>query len=358
MALSASSSACVRAPRILIIRLSALGDVVMCSGLITALRSIHPDAHLAWLTEPPAAPLLAHNPRLDAVIVWPKERWKKLWKQKQRAQLWQEVRAFRQTLQDQHFDLVLDTQGLLKSGVCAWFTGAPRRVSISAREGSRWLVHERLMPRPDPADRMGSEYRQLAMHLGASDSSFQPDLAIGDRPRQEAQSLLALKGIQGPYVVLAPFTTRPQKHWFEDRWAELARRLMAHGLQVVMLGGPADQQASQRMAGLIPGLVDLTGLLPLDSSAAVVEGAALLIGVDTGLTHMGSALKRPTLALFGSTRPYLNGGTASTRVLHDALPCAPCRRHPTCDGRFDCMRDFTVDRVEHAALALLEGRRS
>mgnify|MGYP000098901482 CR=1 FL=1 len=78
---------------------------------------------------------------------------------------------------------------------------------------------------------------------------------------------------------------------------------------------------------------------------AAIARAGLLIGVDTGLTHMGTALRVPTVALFGSTRPYLDALTTRTAVLYEALPCSPCRRHPTCHGAFDCMRQWSVDRV-------------
>lgn len=349
------SAAAQREPRnILIIRLSALGDVVMSSGLIRAMKARYPNARLSWLTEAPAAPLLKHNPRLDEVIIWPKAAWKDLWRQRQWAQLWREVKAFRRLLRDRQFDLVLDAQGLLKSGLWAWSTHAPRRLGLIPREGSQHLVHERVEPPPGQDVRMGSEYRYLARYVGAADEAFQPDLAIGAAAQARARQSLAEAQVAGPYVALCPFTTRPQKHWFEDNWSALATALLARGLTPVMLGGPDDVTAAGRMAAAVPGVVNLVGQLKLDESVAVVADCALLIGVDTGLTHMGSALQRPTVALFGSTRPYADGGSPHTRILYDALPCSPCRRRPTCEGRFDCMRQITVDRVLQLAWPLLD----
>lgn len=338
---------------VLIIRLSALGDVVMSSGLVPALRQLYPQARLAWLCEAPARPLLEHNPSLDEVIVWPRRRWQQLWHERQWRALWREYREFRALLRSKRFDLVLDAQGLLKSGLCAWWTGAPRRVGLIAREGSRLLVHERVIPPAGADQRIGAEYRYLARYLGAPDGSFQLDLAVGAVPRNRARAMLAQHGVSGAYVALCPFTTRPQKHWFEDHWAELARALMQRGLTPVVLGGPDDQAAATRIQSICPEVVDLAGSLRLDESAAVIADATLLIGVDTGLTHMGSALRVPTLALFGSTRPYLDGGRPETVVLYDQLSCSPCRRHPTCAGAFTCMRQFTVARVLADADALL-----
>ncbi|MGE5452507.1 MAG: lipopolysaccharide heptosyltransferase I [Acidobacteriota bacterium] len=343
--------------RILIVRLSALGDIVMASGLIPALHERYPQAELFWLTEAACAPLLKHNPKLHEVLIWPRAKWEQLLKAKQYRALWAEVRAFRQMLRAKQFDLVLDGQGLLKSGLCAWFTGAPRRVSIIAREGSHLLMHERVVPPAGADPRIGSEYRYLATYLGAAEEDFQLDLAVGEAPRQRAREVLheACQGIPArPLAMLCPFTTRPQKHWVESNWAELARALLAQGMQPIVLGGPADQEAAARIAAACPGLLNLTGQLKLDESVALIAECQLLIGVDTGLTHMGTALRLPTVALFGSTRPYLSSGTPSTQVMYDALPCSPCRRNPTCGGAFTCMKQLTVARVLAQAMRLYQ----
>lgn len=359
--------------RILIVRLSALGDIVMASGLIPALRARFPHAELSWVCEPVCAPLLQHNPRLRQVIVWPRGEWQALWKARRYAALWRAVLAFRARLRAERFDLVLDGQGLLKSGLVAWFTGAPRRVSIIAREGSHRLVHEVVTPPPGADPVMGSEYRFLAHHLGAPQGSFVHDLAVGAAQQVRAREVLherlqaarqaaptatppSTESPPGPrpLVVLAPFTTRPQKHWVETHWAELGQRLLAHGLQPVVLGGPADREAAARICAGQPHLLNLAGALKLDESVALIADAHLLVGVDTGLTHMGSALRVPTLALFGSTRPYRQGPTPSTRILYDGLPCSPCRRKPTCNGAYTCMTGLDTQRVLQAALALLQ----
>ncbi|MCW7536292.1 glycosyltransferase family 9 protein [Aquabacterium sp. A7-Y] len=337
------------APRILVIRLSAIGDVVMASGLIPSLRRLYPDAHLAWLVEPAAAPLLTHNPRLNEVIVWQRGQWKELWRKRRWLELWQRIRIFRRELRERRFDLVLDTQGLLKSGLWSWLSGAPRRISLEGREGSHRLATECLHPAVGDTPRrprlLGAEYRYLASHLGAPPEAYRLDLVVAGAARDVAHAALLRQGVQGGYAVLCPFTTRPQKHWFEDRWVELAQGLLHQGLQPVLLGGPADREAAQRIVAQVPGLVSLAGELKLDESVAAIESARLLIGVDTGLTHMGSALHKPTVALFGSTCPYQDGGSPRTAVLYEVLPCSPCRRHPTCGGRFDCMRLHTVERV-------------
>ncbi len=338
---------------ILILRLSAIGDVVMASPLIRALRDRYPEAHIAWLVQPEAVPLLAANPRLDEVIVWPRGEWQRLWRERRYWRLLRAVRRFRRELRGRGFDLVLDVQGLLKSGLLAWMTGAPERVGLGSREGSARLMTRVVTP---PADdpRIGSEYRCMAGALGLATEPFAMDVALSAEDRRFAAELSATRGLQGGYAVICPFTTRPQKHWVEAYWPELVARLgEERGLPVVMLGGPGDREAAARIAAQAPGLIDLTGETSLAQAAAVIEAGRLLIGVDTGLMHMGIAFARPTIALFGSTCPYLDSGRSDTRILYHALDCSPCRRRPTCDGAFTCLREITPEEVMDNARALL-----
>jgi heptosyltransferase-1 len=343
------------ARRVLIIRLSAIGDIVMASALVPALRRAWPDAYLAWLCEPAGAELLRPNPRIDEVIVWPRGEWRRLVRDRAYRALARAIRDFVRGLRGRRFDLVLDTQGLLKSGVWARLTGAPRRVGLGSRESSQHLMTETLSRRTG-SRRIGAEYLALAQHLGLDVGTFPMDVPVSEAGARRAGALLAGSGVAGPYAVLCPFTTRPQKHWLEDRWVGLVARVHRDlDLLPVFLGGPEDRAAADRLVEATGGLArHLAGETHLDDAAAVVRGARLLVGVDTGLTHLGIAEDVPTVALFGSTCPYLDPATPRARVLYEPLPCSPCRRHPTCQGRIDCMRLHTVERVLEAAQGLLE----
>jgi heptosyltransferase-1 len=184
---------------------------------------------------------------------------------------------------------------------------------------------------------------------------FPMDIVVAPADTETAGQLCQAGGITPHYAVFCPFTTRPQKHWFEDRWAELSHAVPKQlGMAVVMLGGPRDREAGARIAAAGHGaLGDLVGRTTLGQAAAVIRNAALLIGVDTGLTHLGIAFAVPTLALFGSTCPYLDPATPRAEILYHPLPCSPCRWHPTCDGAFTCMKQHTVDGVLETARRLL-----
>ena len=347
------SSAIMPAKRVLIIRLSAIGDVIMASGVIPCLRDAFPDATLTWLTEEGNEDLLRHNRQLDRVLILPRRRWRRLFQQKRWLTLWREMRRFRQELRRQRFDWVLDLQGLLKSALWARLTGAERRIGFDSKEGAEWLMTE-VVDRNIRSDLIGKEYRRMMQVLQTSPSRFAMDIALAPEVEQRADALLREEGIADAYIVLCPFTTRPQKHWFDDRWSRLCRVLgKATGAMPVLLGGPGDRFRAEEIAATsgIP-VANLCGKTRLDDCAAVIRGARLLIGVDTGLTHLGIAMRCPTLALFGSTAPYLDTGSPSARVLYHKLACSPCHRRPTCEGAFTCMDRHSVEDVLTAALEL------
>lgn len=345
---------------ILIIRLSAIGDIIMASPLIPSLKEAYPKARLVWLTEDSNAGLLRSNPRLDKVVLWPRRRWRQLARDRNYLALWREFRVLLRELRQERFDWVLDIQGLLKSGVWAFLSGGRTRIGLGSREGSQFLMSRTVVRDSGTADdlRIGSEYLKLARDLGLRPARFDMDIVASEQEQADARALLQSKGVATPFAVICPFTTRPQKHWFNERWAELAVRLAdERGLSVVMLGGPADAPGAESIAGQSGGLVNLVGQTSLGVCAAIIQQAGLLVGVDTGLTHLGIAMRTPTAAIFGSTCPYQDPGDGPVTVLYEPLDCSPCHRRPSCGGEFACMRLHTVDKVLASAASLLEKNR-
>lgn len=340
--------------RILIVRPTAIGDIVMASPLLKALRRAYPEAHIAWLADPALADLLRSNPDLNEVICWSKNAWNKLRKEHKYPTLVREIMNFTRGLRQGRFDLVLDCQGLLRSRILCWLSGARQRIGFESKEPGRFLMTKMISRGPD-SKMISSEYRYMAQQLGVDPGEFQPYLHLAEADHLAARNKLQEVGIKDRFLLFAPFTTRPQKHWFNERWIALGQRLTKEtGLKVVLLGAPADKPEAARIAaGIGNDCIDLAGQLSLPQSSAVLSQAALVIGVDTGLTHMGTAFKRPTLALFGATCPYLETPWPGTRVLYHKLECSPCKRSPTCDNRFDCMLALTVDDVFAEATALL-----
>ena len=345
----------VKVKRILIIRLSAIGDVIMASPLIEAFQRTFPHASISWLVEEPAKAILEANENLHEIIVWERSKWRRLIREKRLLSLFCEVVGFIRHLRRQHFDLVVDAQGLLKSGVWAFLTGAPERIGIGSKEGSRYFM-TRVVDRNRASDRVSSQYLLLAEELGLELDGFSMNVPVS--PEAEKYASDFMESLSSSYVVLSPFTTRPQKHWIEERWRDLTLWITNEmGMAVVLLGGKGDEVAARR---IIPegrqALINLVGETSIQQAASIIKHASLLIGVDTGLTHMGFALHVPTIALFGATCPYLDTGGMPGSILYHALECSPCRRSPTCDGDFTCMKAISTKEVVEVAKPYLESR--
>ena len=327
---------------ILIIRLSAIGDVVMSTALLPPLKRAHPNCKLYWLAESAANNLLKDHPDIDEVIVFPKQPWQKLWQQKRYLDLAKEVRAFIKILRNKNITLALDAQGLLKSGLWAWLCGAKQRIGLNSKEGSQWLMTTVLKPNKN-SPLISSEYEHLAQYLQLDTQSFFMHLPLTSAQQIRAKNILIAAGVNTakPYIVACPFTTRPQKHWPDHHWQTLLHDLLnTYAGAIVILGGRENSlHANKLLADLNhqTRIINLTGLTQLPDASAIIHDAQVLIGVDTGLTHMGIAHNTPTLAIFGSTRPYTITRRNNTQVFFQKMACAPCRRNPVCHGQFTCM---------------------
>jgi heptosyltransferase-1 len=350
---------------ILLVRLSARGDVTFASALIPCLRKRFPDARLGWVVEEASSDLVDEHPDLDEVIVLPRGRWRRM-----RAEgRWfpaRELATWTAELRDRRYQVAIDLQGLLRSGLVTWLSGAPVRIGLGSKEGSRVLMTH-VVPRDrGNLRRVSSEYHWLAEELGLRPGEFPMSVHLSEEDRAGAERHVAELGLGAGFVALCPFTTRPQKHWTEAGWAELAREMMDRsGLPAVFLGGPADREAMDRITAQLgtargpgkdrAGVVDLVGRTSLGEAAALVGRATGMVGVDTGLTHLSISFGTPTVALFGSTTPYLDPPNPLTRIVYHPLECSPCETRPTCDGAFTCMRMIAVDEVRSALAGAMGG---
>jgi heptosyltransferase-1 len=345
-----------RMKKILIVRLSAIGDVVMASPLAHAFKNTYTDSHITWLVEEAAIEVLRGNPDIDEILVWPRGKWRKLWKERRIHLLVRELFSFVRNLRKKPgYDLAVDVQGLFKSGIWTYLSGARQKVGLGSKEGSRILMN-RVVDRTGPSDRISSQYLLLARDLDLETDGFPMTVPILPDDDRFAEGFIVENRLEKGFVTLCPFTTRPQKHWFDERWVQLAHRLIGQsGLSSVLLGGPGDKPAAGRILnGAQETITSMTGNTTIKQAAAIIKRSSLLIGVDTGLTHMGFALGVPTIALFGATRPYLDTDWMPGKVLYHPHECSPCRRSPTCDDDHTCMKAISIDEVLSAAESLLK----
>lgn len=319
-----------------------MGDIVMASPLLKVLKHRYPDAKISWAVQPEFADVIRGHELLEELIIIPKGQWKKDFKALRWIKLWREMRQLKRTLRKKQFDLAIDLQSLAKSGILVKWSQAKRKIGLNSREGSQKWMDEVVDGNSVDGSLISSEYQAMAEYLGCSANNFSMHLP-SNLYTPNWKTIRAQLG--SDYLVFCPFTTRPQKHWFDQNWQALAK-LLSENQKIAILGGPGDKQAAETLMQSMPkSVINLVGKTRIQEAIAVIRHSQGVIGVDTGLTHMGVAENKPTLALFGSTLPYFNTRTDNAKVLYHKLECSPCRRNPTCEGRFDCMRALTPEYV-------------
>ncbi|CAM4472890.1 glycosyltransferase family 9 protein [Alteromonas australica] len=314
----------------------------MASGLPSSIKHVMPNAKVTWLVEPAYAEMMRHHSQVDDVISWPKNEWRNLAKKKRYFSLLKAILHFRQTLKSHGFTHAIDAQGLLKSAFLAWLSGAEKRIGFISKEHSHVLLTD---PIQKPvSNEISSEYRALATFIGASHYAL--DMQVSQAVDNDALAKLGVLNVTQPYIVLAPFTTRPQKHWPVGHWQRLIKEIRKMTpWPMVILGGPGDECDAQAFSFTADNVHTLAGHASLAESIALVAHSALVVGVDTGLTHMGTAYNKPTIAMFGSTCPYTKTDNPDTHVIYKDLSCAPCKRKPICAGTYDCMWEISPEDI-------------
>ncbi|MHB9035281.1 MAG: glycosyltransferase family 9 protein [Armatimonadota bacterium] len=334
--------------RILIVKLSAIGDVLMATPAARAVREAYPDSYIAWIVERKSADVVLGNPYLDEVIVW--ERTKGPGLIRGAVRFAKSIAGLSKELKARKFDVCVDLQGLLRSaGVCL-VSGAKRRVGFSdGAEGSVYLYHETYDP---GGDEVNAQQRNLDLlkTIGVHSTNTAMYMPVGDDDRAFAKGFMESNGIDGEKVVaFCPATTWVNKHWTPEGWSQVADLLQEkHGARSLILGSKADVKLADRILdGARCKPVVSAGQTTLKQAGALMERCTAVIGVDTGLLHMSVALDRPTVGLFGASAWRCFQKKANFVWVAKDFPCSPCRRHPTCKN-VDCMQAITAEDVESA----------
>ncbi len=340
--------------KILIVKLSAVGDVVMSLPALWALRRKYPQARIDWLVEAGPAELLVGHPALDRVLISPRHQLKRLVKSGHWLAARRLARDFRRDLRAVEYDVVLDLQGLFKSGFQVWLARGARKVGFDrVRERAHWFLNEK-MPAYDPERHAARRYLDAAVYLGADRPDPEPEKYYTPPPRGEVEAARLLAGLAGPWVVLNPGARWVAKHWPVGHWQQLAARLAGEkGLSLVVTGGPADVPLGRAIAEAAPGAVrDLCGRTSLSGLAAILARAEAVVTGDTGPMHLAAAVGARGLALFGPTRPNRTGPFGGRfHVLTPPRNCLGCLKKKC--GR-SCLADLAPETVQAHLQTLLE----
>lgn len=350
------------ARRILLVKPSALGDVVHALPVVATLKRRYPAVPLDWLIEEEAAPLVLGHPAIAAFLVSGRRRWQRQLRSPARLPgTLREIRDFVGEVRRRRYDAVLDLQGLFKSALYVAAAGARLRVGLAdGREGAPWVLTHRVPVPPQPVHAV-ERYLALAAAVDAREAVRDFTIPLGAEDAEAARRLLA--DLPRPRVVLHPAARWATKLWEVERWRAVAASLAGGGAGVILTGGPSDTVLAAAICdGLHPAPRSLAGCLSLKQLAAVLRAADLMVTVDSGPMHIAAALGTPVVALFGPTDPARTGPVRPGRVLRRDLPCSPCleRRCRIAETR-RCMRDLDAAEVlatAHEVLGAVPGKGS
>ena len=344
--------------KILIVKTSAIGDVIHTLPALNALRRKYPKARIDWLVEEAAADLLIGHAAIDTVLISRRKAWILDLKQGRVLAAWRGFADFVKRLREIEYDLLIDFQGLLKSGIFVGLARAKRKVGFGKgmehAEGSYLFLNE---PIPPVNMDQHAVIRELLLlkAIGIECEEVVFALPVTNEQREKIGQLLAAQGIDPakPLVAINPMTTWKTKHWRNERFARVADQLLEKGMAVVFSGGPQDMQGIEEIRAAMTGkAATLAGRTSLKDLAALYEMAAVLITTDTGPMHLAAAAGTPVVALFGPTAPWRTGPFGEGhRVLRAEISCSPCLKRQ-CDRGHVCMEQITVDKVVQATLAI------
>jgi heptosyltransferase-1 len=306
--------------KILIVRVSSLGDVVHNMPAIADIRRRYPDAQIDWLVEESFASLVELVHGVRRAIPFSLRRWRRGFASPEN---WREIGKFKRELAAEKYDLVIDCQGLIKTAwVASWARGP--LVGLGNRTdgaGYEWPVrffYDRRVP-IEPRTHVVERTRQLvaaALDLPKPQMTDDIDFGIDTRRATLAVSELGLN-LPVPYVVFVHATSRADKQWPDTAWIELGQSLVRRGASIVLPWGSEEERAtSERLAKEFGAAAIVPPKLSLPAVVGLIEGAAATVGVDTGLVHIAAALKRPTIELYNFATAWRTGGYWSPNVVN------------------------------------------
>lgn len=287
--------------KILLVKMSSLGDVVCNLPVVSDIRAHAPDAEIHWVVEECMTDVPAMHAGVDRVMPIALRRWRKtLVSGATRA----ELRTFLRALRAHRYDAIIDTQGLVKSAAICLLAHGPShgQNAATARESLAGRLYAHAYDVPRTLHAVVRNRLVAARALG---------YAIDDAPADYGVTRITRHGfdwLHGNYIFCLHGTARPSKEWAVENWQRLGKQLAQSRLSLVLAwGSPGEKLHSGRIAAAVPGAIVPPVRLDIPQSAAVIAGARATVGVDTGFLHLAAAIDRPTVGIYTDTDPALSG---------------------------------------------------
>lgn len=338
--------------RILIARTDRIGDVLLSTPVIEALRDRYPNAYIAMMVSPYAREIVQGNPYLDEVILYDKDAKHKSWLGSMR---------FASKLKKKKFDLALILHPANRAHLVTFFAGIPRRIGYDRKMG--FLLTDRVKHTKQFGEKHELDYNlQLLSPLGITPKDKKLYMPL--RPEAEiwTKSLLLREGVKEADKLLAihPGASCPSKIWPNERFAEVADRLKEkYGFKTIIISGPKDMKRAEAvLAKMRSQALDLAGKTSLAQLASLLKRCSLFISNDSGPVHIASAIGTPVISIFGRNQKGLSPKRwgpigKKDRYLHKEVGCIECLAH-NCKKEFSCLKAISVDDVLAAADSILK----
>ena len=337
---------------ILIVKLSAIGDVIHALPVSYAIKETFPKAKVTWAVEPPARELLVDNPYIDEILLFEKLKFKSF------SGFRRNFGPLRAKLKAGKFGIALDLQGLGKSAAIAYFSGAPRRLgTCNMREMSGRISTPVCGPHAN--GHIVERYLDVARAIGCRVDQVKFPLVVSEQDQKAACGVLVEAGVPegADYAVFAVGANWPNKRWPAGSFAMLSDWLCNQKIIPVLIGGGAVDAgiaAEITEKALIPP-VEIIGKTTLKQLAAVLRGARFVVGGDTGPVHLAAGLSVPTVMLMGPTDANRNGPYGQPQnAVEVERPCRWCWKR-ACPKGIDCLASITVQTVKEKISDILAG---
>ena len=329
---------------ILIVKLSAIGDVIHTLPSLAELRRLYPAAHITWVVEEAAADLVLGHPHLDEVIISRRKSWIKDIKAGKIAATLREVRTFVRRLRSRRYDLVIDFHGLLKSSMVVFLSGGRRKLGYDSwQELSGLFLNEKI---PEDMNKHAVDrYLDFLRHLGADVGKAEFVLPLTDGTKDQARRLLdEYQLAEKSYIAVNPIAFWETKLWDNGKFAKLADAIRDQLKLDVIFTGNNGRDAADILSRMKGKGINLGGKTSLPVLAEIYKSARAVITTDSGPMHLAAAVGTPVIALFGPTDPARTGPYGKGHIVIRAnLSCSPCllKKCPT----RECMTAITPEQV-------------
>ncbi len=336
--------------RLLIRSTNWIGDAVMTTPAVCAIRSNFPSAHVSMLAKPWVAPVFAHCPYVDEIIVYDANG--RHHGVVGTVRLAKDLRAYR-------FDAAILLQNAIEAALIAFMAGIPNRIGFDTDARRMLLTHPVHCTKAIKSIHQTGYYLKMLEGSGLVAGKQTLELSVGTENRHRAGRILSAHGITPVVRVvgLNPSATfGPAKQWFPERYAALGDRLNKDlDATVLIFGGPSDRELGRTISRMMAApSIDLSGRTTLDEAMALIDRCDVFVTNDSGLMHVAAALNTPLVAIFGSTNSTTTSPYSDTsRIVRVPIECSPCMK-PVCPlGHMNCMKRVTVDMVVDAVKGLL-----